>query len=87
MSVVKYGKICVGAFGGADPVQAAGIKNSYTQLPESCRAYISTRDIYIDQNNKRMILVVDGLNIGIYYLLDTITESTNIYGYLVWVTY
>ena len=84
--VYCYGNIvtCV-VYGSENGNWGGGAINAYYTLPVGYRPHTDIQQIIVDQNNKRAVWAAKGNGqIGIYWLLDSITSKTNMYGCFSW---
>ena len=84
--VYCYGNIvtCV-VYGSENGNWSGGVINAYYTLPVGYRPHSDIQQIIVDQNNKRAVWAARGNGqIGIYWLLDSITSKTNMYGCFSW---
>lgn len=84
--VYCYGNIvtCV-VYGSENGNWGAGVLNAYYTLPVGYRPHTDIQQIIVDQNNKRAVWAAKSNGqIGIYWLLDSITSKTNMYGCFSW---
>lgn len=86
ITIWRNGNMCTLAWEGAENgTIAAGVKNQYITIPEKYCPAEKASAIFVDQNNKRFIFqCTTSGQAGLYYQLDAVTSSTNVYGVLTW---
>jgi len=86
MVVYSVGNVvtCI-VYGAENGNWNGGAVNAFFTIPVGYRPHSDINQIFTDQNNKRMIWIARGNGqIGLYWLLDSITSKTNVYVTMTW---